>query len=162
MKNENREMKQMIKDQDKKWQLDKEIVRMVTEKMMEEWNEKEEKERKNYNLIIHNLPEDRRLSQREQNEKDRENCRKIIDELGLHVEEEEIVETARLGWIREEEDEHTRPRVILVKMTEAQKKWKIIKNTKRLRESRNEEYKSVFIGPDLTVKERKAEKELRS
>ena len=79
----------------------------------------------------------------------------------LQAEEVEIVETVRLGKKQVLDGEENKLRPILVKLTETHVKWNILKNAKKIKYTEKEEYKKVFIAPDLTLKERKINKELR-
>ena len=53
------------------------------------------------------------------------------------------------------------PRPLRVTVDSEQLKWKVLKASKNLKESRKEEYKVIFIKRDMTRMERAAEEELR-
>lgn len=77
----------------------------------------------------------------------------------LQVEEVQIIGKVRLG--RREQKGDRNPRALLEKMTEVYDKWEVVKREKTLREARKEEYRRVYVVPDLTPKERSKERELR-
>lgn len=94
------------------------------------------------------------------NERDQAVCMDICVNQ-LHVEQVEILETVRLGKTEQgNRDDKRKPRALLVKVIEVGTKWEIVKRAKRLKDARKEEYKTVYIVPDLTLKERIRDKEL--
>ena len=93
----------------------------------------------------------------ERREEDEEQCRMIIGrELGIEIEKEKIEAVVRLGRVQER-----RVRPILLKMKVREDKFTVLNNAKKLKHSGNERARKVRIAPDLTVREREAERELR-
>ena len=84
---------------------------------------------------------------------DKEEVLSVISE-GLGLEDVAVESTIRLGK-REEE----KTRLLRVTVESVKVKRSILQKAKKLRES--EKWKSVFITPDLSPKERKRNKELR-
>ncbi|KAK4322910.1 hypothetical protein Pmani_006359 [Petrolisthes manimaculis] len=151
-----------------KVQLKKEII----EEIYEEFEEREMKEKKKNNLIIFNIEETEYPSRQEKIQKELDTCIQVFKEIQSEVKDEDIVETFRIGKYRRkegneegQEEEQTqikrKPRPILVKLKDERTKWEIIKKAKTIRNSRNDTFRKVWIVPDLTMKERERDKELR-
>lgn len=49
---------------------------------------------------------------------------------------------------------NNKPRPLLVMLAEVHTKWELVKNAKKLKETRKETYKKVFVSPDLTAKKK--------
>ena len=158
------EMQKKLNQVDTKWKrMEEDLKEFIAKTVIEVMEEREEKQKRMKNVVIFNLrePDTGNLSMKEKKEQEQAMCMDIIaNELG--VEEVQIMETIRLG-----KQEHNvregvqRPRALLVKLTDVQTKWEIVKIAKKLKEAKKEEYRNVYIVPDLTLKERAAEKVLR-
>ncbi|KAK4311951.1 hypothetical protein Pmani_016582 [Petrolisthes manimaculis] len=156
-------MQKKIENLGKKWEeRENEMDEYITKKVFEIIKEKEERDRRKNNLVMHNIEEPNNMNEKELYDHDLAVCMDIFgNEIGERIEEGEIVDIARLGKKEEEgENQNRRPRCLLIKMKEPEKKWSIIKNAK-IKTKRKNEYKRVFIQPDLTRSEREKEKELR-
>ncbi|KAK4325791.1 hypothetical protein Pmani_003733 [Petrolisthes manimaculis] len=153
-----------IENLGKKWEeRENEMDEYITKKVFEIIKEKEERDRRKNNLVMHNIEEPNNMNEKELYDHDLAVCMDIFgNEIGARIEEGEIVDIARLGKKEEEgENQNRRPRCLLIKMKEPEKKLSIIKNAKKIKTTRKNEYKRVFIQPDLTSSERENEKELR-
>lgn len=143
-------------------------IGLGVEMIREEVSENQEREKKKKNMIIFNVPESEAQESERRKSEDKEWCRKIFtgeDGLGLNIDEEKIIEVIRLGRkveTGEVGENERKPRPILVKMDEVGIKWGIIKKAKKLKESREETISKVIIVPDMTIKQREKEKELRN
>ncbi|KAK3877486.1 hypothetical protein Pcinc_017812 [Petrolisthes cinctipes] len=163
-------MQKKIKNLSKKWEGEKEMDEYipVTKKVFEipvhpVIKEKEERDRRKNNLVIHNIEEPNNMNEKELYDHDLAICMDIFgNEIGEPIEEGDIVSITRLGKKEEEgENQNPRPRCLLIKMKEPEKKWSILKNAKKMKTTRKNEYKRVFIQPDLTKSERAKDKESR-
>lgn len=157
------EMQREVKEVAMKWKkMDEELKDYIAKTVVEVLEERENKQKRVKNLVIYNVKEpSSEMSVRDQKEEDQAVCMDIFAN-ELKVEATEIVETVRLGKREgnEREDER-RPRPLLVKVSEVETKWDIIKNAKKLKESSKTSYRHVYISPDLTPKERAEDKEVR-
>lgn len=163
IKKQMEELQREVKEVSIKWKrMDEEIKDFIAQTVVDVIEERENKQKRVKNLVIYNVRESSaENSVKEQKEEDQAVCMDIfVNE--LKVEDVEIVEAVRLGKKEENvrEDER-KPRPLLVKISEVEKKWEIIKNAKKLKDTRKENYRRVFISPDLTPKERAEDKELR-
>ena len=157
------EMQKKLNQVDTNWKRMEDLKEFIAKTVIEVMEKKEIKQKRMKNVVIFNLrePDTDNLSMKEKKEQDQAVCMDTIaNELG--VEEVQIMESIRLG-----KQEHNvregvqRPRALLVKLTDVQTKWEIVKIGKKLKEARKEDYRNVYIVPDLTPKEKAAEKELR-
>lgn len=135
-----------------------------------------EKERKKMNLIIFNVEETEYTCRQERIDSELDICANIFANVQSEVKKEDIVETFRLGKYRKPEgrgeaeavttqdiatQNRRKPRPLLVKLKDERAKWEIIKNAQRIRYSRVEAFKALWIVPDLTMRERERDHELR-
>lgn len=135
-----------------------EFEEKMTEKMEELFDEWTDKEARKNNIVIFNMAEG---TDGDQQDHDKAACLDVIEnELG--IERAEIVGTIRLGKPEDRGSRPRKPRPLPVKLSQADKKWEIVKNGKKLKEARKDEYKKMYIVPDLTLKEREKDKELRT
>lgn len=167
MKEFTRQMKGMqdkIIEVERKWvRMEEELKDLVTRTVLEVMEEKEDKQKRVKNVVIYNVTEPNaiNLNVKEQKQHDLEKCMDIFTK-GLDVEEVQIMETVRLGRQAQRDGaEEPRSRPLLVKLSEVQTKWEIVKTAEKLEDAKEEEYKKVYISPDLTAKERAKDKELR-
>ena len=148
-------------------------LEQVRSEVREEIKEQAEKEKKKNNIVIYNVQESSKTDKEEKIRDDFSTCEEIINtELGLGMNNVEILEISRLGRAEEPhgngrntngEEIHTgrpRTRPLLVKLRNTKEKWGVISQGKRLKNSANDNYKKIFIAPDLTRKEREHEKKL--
>ena len=158
------EMQKKMDEVDWKWKrMEENLKEEITKRVVEIIEEKEDKERRMKNIVIYNLKEPLtgNLSEKEKEERDQAGCMDIFTN-ELQVEQVHIVETVRLGKKEQvERGEEYRPRALMVKLADVNTKWEIVKKAKRLKDARKQEYKRVFIAPDLTQQERMRDKELR-
>ena len=134
----------------------------TTKKVLENVKEREDRQKKERNLILFNVPEPKK--QLNENQKIREDIKRcdILFKREMRFYNVEIEEITRMG--RESDERNgirNKPRPLLVKLREAKNKWRIIANAKWLRESSFEGIRKVSIAPDMTKKEREENKKLR-
>ncbi|KAK4316732.1 hypothetical protein Pmani_012140 [Petrolisthes manimaculis] len=128
-----------IENLGKKWEeRENEMDEYITKKVFEIIKEKEERDRRKNNLVMHNIEEPNNMNEKELYDHDLAVCMDIFgNEIGERIEEGEIVDIARLGKKEEEgENQNRRPRCLLIKMKEPEKKWSIIKNAKKIKTTR--------------------------
>jgi hypothetical protein len=122
------------------------VDQLLTDKMREE----DDKKRRSNKLVVFGIAE-AEGSSKEREDHDINKMKDILQTLKIN---EEVVAVNRLG---KKNGNIKRP--LLVTVHEEKKKWHIISKSKDLRGSAT--WEGVFISPDLTVAERKAETELR-
>jgi len=118
----------------------------VEEILNDRLKEEEEKKKRSKNLLIFGVEESAGVASTESNQKDKEAINKIMNLLKIN----ENLTITRLG---KKKENSIRP--LLVTAKDERTKWHIISKGKMLKES--EEYKKVYISPDLTQNERKNE-----
>ena len=114
--------------------------------------EMKEREERKENLVVYGMPESEREGAEERKEEDEEGVRRMARVVG--VEEDDVVEVKfRAG----RKVESGKPRPIIVKVRDGETREKMLRNAREL--GRKEEWKKVFIGPDLTFKQREEARE---
>ena len=108
--------------------------------------------------MIYGINESKSNIPRERNDEDEGFCRRLFRE-AVQVEDVLIGQVVRLG---RQQNEGNRPRPLLVKLVNGGKKWNILRNARKLKDTEVEEFKKVIITPDMTEKERKQDKERRT
>ena len=116
--------------------------------------EQREKEKRQLNVILHNLVESTASEGANRKKEDIKKCSSIFQTyLGSQV---SITNAIRLG------KKSDKPRLLKLTLSSTQEKSSILKNKIKLRSSSNPEYvRKLFITPDLTPGEQKRHKELR-
>ena len=113
-----------------------------------------DKERRKLNVVVHNLPEQETTNDPvdEKMQKDITSfCKIIKDELRLNI---RVNKAFRAG-----PKQSTRPRLLIVTLDSTDAKLELLKLSPQLRNS--DQWRSLFINPDLTRKEREDGKKLR-
>lgn len=110
-------------------------------------------ERRKSNLIVYNLEEPAAQSAAERSKKDSEKLIHLF-QTEFRMEEIEVTKCIRLGKITQ-----NRVRPVLITIPSVKARSTILKNASSLRKSEN--FKNVYISPDLTIKEREEAKQLR-
>ena len=116
--------------------------------------EQREKEKRQLNIILHNLVEPTASEGANRKKEDIKKCCSLFQTyLGPQV---SITNAVRLGKRAD------KPRLLKLTLSSNQEKSLILKNKMKLRSSNNPEYvRKLFITPDLTPGEQKQHKELR-
>lgn len=140
------------------------MVREVKEKVLQEIEEDEERKKRQKNLVIYNLAESKSKDGHERMKEDESACLSLFrDEVRKEAEIEQVI---RLGKREERQgpqgEREGRPRPLLVKLTDAKKKWDILKHAKNLKHTTQDRYRKVIIAPDLTRKQQEKDRELRA
>ena len=111
-------------------------------------------ERRKWNLIVFNIPEPKSREPSQRKAEDRETLNAIMKDIG--VGSVDIAEVVRLGAITV-----NKIRPLRVQFTNLSHRRSVLANAKRLRDSSSGVFKGIYINPDLSVKERQAQRELR-
>ena len=111
-----------------------------------------EKEKKKLNVVLHNVPEPPAETYAERVEQDKAKFKEIIRD-GMHL-NVNATKAYRVG-----KPNHDKPRLLIVGMENAEVKIDVLKMAPQLRAT--DEWRNVFITPDLTWKERVEGRRLR-
>ncbi|KAK3886243.1 hypothetical protein Pcinc_009597 [Petrolisthes cinctipes] len=153
---DNYSLKKTIENLEKKWdKRDEEIVRKVTERMMENLEEEREREKKRNNIIMFNVPESRKTEISEITYEDRERCEEIFQGK-LGVKDAKIQRIFRIGRITT-----GKVRPVIMEMNEVGIKWELVKRSKKLKNNDDQVTQKIIIAPDLTKREREENDRLR-
>ena len=122
--------------------------------------EMKEIEDRSENVVVYGLEEMDGNSIAVNKEAESRKVRELAKEVGVEMGAEDVEIKFRAGKKREDDD---RPRPLIVKINDAEKRDKLRKNARFL--ARSEEWKKVYVSEDLTWQQReearKREKELR-
>ena len=121
-------------------------------------NEEKEKERRQLNLILHNVKESESQVSSVRKDEDTRTATAILkDYLNVTA---SIINCLRIGKKREDPN---KPRLLRIVVSSADEKTAILRSKLNLRNQDNpENIRKIFITPDLTPSEQKRNKELRS
>ena len=111
-------------------------------------------ERRKWNLMFFNVPEHNSVESSQRKVKDRDFVNSLVDSIGAGP--IDIVDVVRLGA-----KASNKPRPLRVQLSNLSHRRSILAKAKKLRESSSSIFKEVFINPDLSLKERQAQRELR-
>ena len=154
------EMEKLIEDkmsniqlQPKEATASKELVsQAVKERMAEQDRDIADRQSRERNIIIFNMPEPltNLIDQRKQD--DREQVDNIIGNLGLETAEPLTVEkVTRLGFRKQKPNENPRPVIVCFSTVEAKKQ--VLKNVAKLKNSEDEAIKRCRVSNDMTKKD---------
>ena len=164
---ENNELKERIEKLEEgiiavKEQIKEEVLTHV----FEEFEERREREEKKNNIVVFNVEEKNCESREEKIREELSLSVQLLKETGMDIKDEDIVEVHRIGRQKQgqgdtESQESRRPRPLLIKLQDTKLKWEIIRNGKKIKDSRIEHLKRAVIVPDQTHKEREKNRKLR-
>ena len=122
-----------------------------TIQLLNEYTERErERERRKTNLIIHNIHDCETFSDTcDRNKADIDKINNMISNV-LGIDEVHIIKTKHLGG--RDQSRTTKPRLLLATMDIPIRKQAILASAKSIRDTEN--WKNIYISPDLTPKER--------
>ena len=124
----------------------------------EVWEELKERERREANIIIHNVPESNLPDKKEKESRDLRGVQKLFNMIGVQLEVSDVVKFSR----REGEkrlDEQPRPLKVVLRRKE--ERDLVLANAHKLSNCDGEEWRKVTVVSDLTKKQRSEEAELR-
>ena len=127
------------------------IDNLIEVRVADYFKEREEKERKKLNIIIHGIPESMKKEPGDRKGEDTTVVKKIFSKLGVEAEVDNVI---RLGKVVENGNRLTK-----VVLNDFEKKREILNNAKRLKSC--QEFGRIFISPDMTREEREQDKKLR-
>ena len=113
-----------------------------------------DRERRRVNLIVYNLEEQTVQSVAERSKLDSEKLAHLFQS-EFHIGDVEVTKCIRLGKLSQ-----TRVRPVLITVPSVNARNAILRNASSLRKSEN--FKNVYISPDMTVKECEEAKQLRA
>ena len=114
--------------------------------------ERKEREERRENVVVYGLTESEEEEPEMRKEEDKKKMLELAEEIGVEVNGEVDVKF-RAGKKRED----GKPRPMIVKVEDEETRQKIFANARRL--ARKEEWKRVFVSPDLTWKQREEARE---
>ena len=118
-------------------------------------DEYRDQERRKLNLIFHKIPESHSKDVTQRREHDKKFALNVVKEIG--VDDPDIVVATRLGQFNE-----SRVRLLKVEVRNLTLKRSILSNAKKLRNANSEQFRKIYITPDLSYQERMHQKNLRS
>ena len=121
--------------------------------------DREQKQKRENNLILYNLAESSKSDGKEREKDDHSISLKVMEHCVEGGKSYNLDKIIRLGKNDQRENE-SRPRPLLIKFQNVSDKWNVLKNAWHLKTA-TQECKGVIIAPDLTKEEREKEKILR-
>jgi hypothetical protein len=138
-------------------ELEKKIEDTVNKKVTELWEEKVEREKRELNLVITNIPESDKNEREDKQQDDIQAVLNIVQRICPGLEKEPITEPVRLGRV----NVGSKPRLLKVKVKSLEVKKEILKNARQLNKGDTAQEKRIYINPDQTPAERQQNKDLR-
>ena len=135
------------------------MEKIIEEKVKNYLDEKKGKDERQCNLIFHNVPESKSGDTDVRKEEDQTQVHRILQHLDVQISPSDIEQAVRLG---KKTDGQERPRLLKIKLSRVEPKKQTLSRAKKLKDSKNECYNSVFISPDLTFQEREENRRLRN
>jgi hypothetical protein len=131
------------------------------DKVKESLTEITQQEARRNNLVVSNLPERTKANEEDESDEESEDTTGLVTELiteGLGLDSIKIGSAKRVPEKRRDDG---KPRIIIVAMDDKEDKHEVLKASKKLRESTKQEWKKVYINPDLTKLQREKDFQLR-
>ena len=111
-------------------------------------------ERRKYNLIAFNVSESKSIEPSQRKTEDRKFFKSLTDDIG--VDSVEIIDVVRLGT-----STPNKLRPLRIQFAKLNHRRSVLVNAKKLQDSSSDVFKGIYINPDLSVRERQAQKKLR-
>jgi hypothetical protein len=122
------------------------------------WEELKERERREPNLIIHNVPESDLPDKKEREDRDLRGLQKLFNLIGVDLEVSEVVKfTRREG--EKSDGEHPRPLKVVLRRKDDRDQ--VLANVYKLNKCNQEDWRKITVVSDLTKMQRSEEAELR-
>ena len=121
------------------------------------WEELKERERRETNIIIHNVPESFLLDNKERESRDLKGLQKLFNLIDANLEVSETVKFTR----REGEKQTDQPRPLKVVLRRKEDREITLANAHKLNSCQQEEWRRVTVVSDLTRKQRNEEVDMR-
>ena len=132
------------------------IEKMVTKKVDEAMEEREEREKRKFNLVVVNLPESRKTEANERKNEEVNQLKEMVKEICPELGEVDIEDPVRMGRLG-----GNKPRLLKFKVQNDEVKEKVLRNSYKLNRGVEKQEDRVYINPDFTPAERLKQKELR-
>ena len=121
------------------------------------WEELKERERRETNIIIHNVPESSLLDNKERENRDLRGLQKLFNLMEVNLEVSEAVKFIR----REGEKQNDQPRPLKVVLRKKEERDLALANAHKLNRCEQEEWRRVTVVSDLTRRQRNEEVDMR-
>lgn len=130
---------------------------VVERKVNQYMEEKDEKVKRECNIILHNIQESVSDDTEERKRYDASSVDDVLDYLEIAV-PQEAMKPVRLGKKNADSD---KPRLLKVTLDSIETKKQVLSKAKTLKNSSRSDLQKVYVSPDLTPKEREANRKLR-
>ena len=129
------------------------VIQTGMEKAKEEVKEEmskemKDKEARSENIVVYGVEESKEADAEKRKEEDERKVKEIADEIGVEI--KGLIEVKFRAGKKDETEGKIRP--MIVKMTDEETRAKMLDNARKL--GRKENWKKVFLSPDLTWKQR--------
>ncbi len=131
---------------------------LIETKVNRYMDEKGEREKRECNVVFHNIPECTSEDTELRKKFDEERVDKVLDYLEID-EQQDCLKPVRLG--KRSSLPGGRPRLMKVTLNSASTRKKVLSKAKTLRNCRDDNLSFIYITPDMTPKEREDSKRLR-
>ena len=145
-------IEQQLKSLEKASKQSNVITADTASKVVDEYRDME---RRKWNLIVFNVPEPKSTESSQRKVEDWEFFNSLIDHIG--IDPVDVTDVVRLGA---KTSDKLRP--LRVQLNNLGHRRSVLANAKKLRDLSSDIFKGIYINPDLSVKERQAQKKLRS
>ena len=135
---------------------DSNLENVIEVKVNQYMEERDEKDKRECNIILHNIPESVSEEIEDRKRYDASSVEDVLDYLDVICPQEDM-KPVRLGKKLDSE----KPRLLKVTLDSIETKRQVLAKAKTLRNSSRSDLKKVYVSPDLTPKERDANKKLR-
>ena len=135
---------------------DSNLEKVIEVKVNQYMEERDEKDKRECNIILHNIPESVSEEIEDRKRYDASSVEDVLDYLDVICPQEDM-KPVRLGKKLDSE----KPRLLKVTLDSIETKRQVLAKAKTLRNSSHSDLKKVYVSPDLTPKERDANKKLR-
>ena len=119
--------------------------------------EREEREKRQHNIILWNFPESNHTTKTEARADDMKRAQEMIQNI-VELDEDELTEPLRLGGKRHEDG---RPRCLRFRVTNIETKKEILRYARNLNNKDTPQAERIYINPDMTPAEREHHRRLR-
>ena len=136
--------------------LEKKVEEMIDKKLEEKFKEREERQKRELNLIVVGLPESNKTESVERQADDLKRVQTMVDKICPDL-KEKVEEPVRLGKVG-----GSRPRMLRIKVKSLGDKREIMRNAYKINKDVKDQKNRMYINPDYTPAEREKQKELRA
>ena len=123
-------------------------------KVSNEIDEKLERFRRKNNIVLYGVPESKKGNENDRMKEDIEKTNLLLEKIEIKVEKFEL---ARLG----NKINAGKARSIKIELDKEEDKYKILKGAGKIKNVEDENLKKIIISPDMTIKQRELDRNLR-